>query len=536
MCRVWGVSPIVSVSCLALAFVAWSVAWLAARMRSDLLSWALLLAIVATASVSALPAGHLAATSLIFLAAIGVAGTVLPAMQLLAFAGLAVAAQLALVLAVGPTSQGPVSPPGIALAGVSLSAIVVVSVAAGARGLRGSLQAAKGGDDTVGEAEAQRQKLEAVGRLAGGVAHDFNNILAVVQSGASLAREGLPPGHPAHADLADVSAAADRGAALARQLLAFTRPEGEEVQRSDVRRVLAELARFVPRLMGSAIRVRVSEQGNVGEVPVSTTRLEQVILNLAINARDAMPSGGWIRIEARRREMRDGESPMLAAGPYVEIAVSDEGTGISEQVRRRIFEPFFSTKEPGHGSGLGLATSLGIVARSGGAIDVESEPGKGSTFRVLLPRLPPTRKASPLPGVVVSSSRRSRVLIVDHDPALVALLSRLLAARGHEVATAATAAEARQQAASYPGAVDVVVAGFELGKAPGETVLREVRRTSSQVRAVLVADDERDPSEVERFREAGVELVLRPVSAEDLVEVVERAASKAPAGRVPAMA
>jgi signal transduction histidine kinase/CheY-like chemotaxis protein len=534
ICWVWGLSPVVTVSCLALALVAWIVAWLAARMTSDLLPWVLLLAIVATASVSALPDGQLRATSLTLLAAIVVAGAVLPAFQVLAFAGATVAAQIALLIEVGPTVQVPMSSMGIAVAGVSLSAIVAVSVALGARGLRGTLGNAAGSGDRAREAEAQ--KLEAVGRLAGGVAHDFNNILAVVQSGASLAREGLPPGHPAHGDLADVSAAADRGAALARQLLAFTRPEGGGVQRGDVRRVLAELARFVPRLVGAAIRVRVSEEANLGEVGVSGTQLEQVILNLAINARDAMPSGGSVRIAARRREIRDGELPPLAAGPYVEIAVIDEGTGISEEVRLHIFEPFFSTKEPGCGSGLGLATSLGIVARAGGAIDVESEPGRGSTFRVLLPRLAPARTAFHFPGAILSSARRSRVLIVDHDPALVALLSRLLAARGHEVATAATAVEARHQAASLPGAVDVVVAGLDLGEEQGEAVLGEVRRTNSHVRAVLVAGDERDPTEVEHLLEAGVELVRRPVSAEALVEVVERVASQAPSRRAPAMA
>jgi two-component system cell cycle sensor histidine kinase/response regulator CckA len=249
-----------------------------------------------------------------------------------------------------------------------------------------------------------------------------------------------------------------------------------------------------------------------------------------------MPSGGWIRIAARRREIRGGELPPLAAGAYVEIAVTDEGTGMSEEVRLQIFEPFFSTKEPGCGSGLGLATSLGIVARAGGAIDVESEPGRGSTFRVLLPRFAPPRTAFHAGGAFLSSARRSRVLIVDHDPALVALLSRLLAARGHEVATAATVLEARHQAASFPGAVDVVVAGLGLGEGQGETLLGEVRRTSSQARAVLVAGDERGPTEVEHLLEAGVELVRRPVSAEALVEVVERVARQAPVRRAPAMA
>jgi len=384
----------------------------------------------------------------------------------------------------------------------------------------------------------QSQKLEAVGRLARGVAHDFNNLLAVVQSGATLARDSLPPGHIAHADLADVSAAADRGAALARQLLAFTRPEGQGPQRTDVGMVLAQLARFIPRLMGAGIRVRVSEEVAVGEVPLSSTQLEQVILNLAINARDAMKAGGWIRIGARRREGAPGDPRPAGRGPQVEITVRDEGTGMSEEVRRHLFEPFFTTKGPGRGSGLGLATSLGIVERAGGAIQVESELGKGSTFRVLLP----VAAASAVPievaatGLKLQGARRTRVLIVDHDPALVALLSRLLAVRDHEVATAASVMEARQQAASFPGTVDVVVTGLDLGEEQGVSVMGEVRRTSPHARAVLVTSDLRDPSDFDHLLDAEVELVRRPVSAEELAEVVERAAGKARVERALALA
>jgi two-component system cell cycle sensor histidine kinase/response regulator CckA len=382
----------------------------------------------------------------------------------------------------------------------------------------------------------QSQKLEAVGRLARGVAHDFANLLTVVQSGTTLAREALPPGHAAHADLADVSAAADRGVALARQLLAFTRPEGQGPQRVEVGMVLGQLARFIPRLMGAGIRVRVSEEVKVGEVPVSATQLEQVVLNLAINARDAMPRGGWIRIEARRRDLREGDARALARGPHVEIVVRDEGGGMSEDVRSHLFEPFFTTKGPGRGSGLGLATCLGIVEQAGGAIEVESEPGKGSTFRVLLPVASSPEVGAAPPSSALAAARRARILIVDHDPALVALLSRLLAARNHEVSTAASAIEARQQAASFPGAVDVVVTGLDVGDDHGVAIMGEVRRTSPQARAVLVTGEVRDPADVEHLLEAGVELVRRPVTAEALAEVVERVAGRAPVPHAQALA
>ncbi len=372
----------------------------------------------------------------------------------------------------------------------------------------------------------QAQKLEAVGRMATGVAHEFNNLLAVIRSGTALARESLPPGHPAHADLADVATAADRGVAVTRKLLSFSRQETPDAQRADVSEVLAELASFIPRLVWRGHQVRVAEGAALGEVPLSATSLEQVVLNLAINARDATPSGGWIEVEARRVEVRDGDASGLPPGPHVEIAVHDQGTGMRDEVRRRLFEPFFTTKSPGLGSGLGLAISLGIVQGAGGTIEVDTEEGRGSVFRVLLPHL------AVVPGVQVAATpdppaiRRSRVLLVDHDPALVAMLSRLLAARGHEVVTAATAAEARLQAASFPGAVDVVLTGLELGSEHGVTILGEVKRTSPRARAVLLSSEVRDASDVDHLLEAGVELVRRPVPAEALVEVVERAAAR----------
>jgi PAS domain S-box-containing protein len=657
-----GLPPLVAASFVALALVAAGVAWLAPTMESDWLPWLLLAATLATALLAAFPDRQVRAAQLTFLAGIAVAGVLLPAVQVLVFAALAIALEVALLVAAGGSVSGSPSSIALVVAGLGFSIAVATAAALGARGTRLALGDRLGSDVRAREAEVrseenaaafrllatcssdlvflvgldgrvlyaspsverlfgaslpaiqgrpftdrileadralalqmaeramgggtargtlhvvltdakvraydaafdastsgdvrvvaiaardvteqlrlaeqlqQSQKLEAVGRLARGVAHDFANLLTVVQSGTTLARETLPPGHAAHADLADVSAAADRGVALARQLLAFTRPEGQGPQRTEVGMVLGQLARFIPRLMGAGIRVRISEEVKVGEVPISATQLEQIVLNLAINARDAMPRGGWIRIEARRRELREGECRALAPGPHVEIAVRDEGGGMSEEVRRHLFEPYFTTKGPGRGSGLGLATCLGIVERGGGTIEVESESGKGSTFRVLLPVASSLEGVAPAPATGLTAARRSRILIVDHDPALVALLSRLLAARHHEISTAATAVEARQQAASFPGAVDVVVTGLDVGEDHGAAIMGEVRRTSPQARAVLVTGEVRDPADVEHLLEAGVELVRRPVTAEALAEVVERVASRAPVQHAQALA
>ncbi len=381
----------------------------------------------------------------------------------------------------------------------------------------------------------QLQKLETLGQLAGGVAHDFNNLLTVIRSGAALVREALPAGHPAHADLDEMVGAADRGSALTRQLLALVRREPAGSERADVARVLSGMARYIPRLLGKDMHLRVTADVSPGEVPVSATQLEQVVLNLVLNARDAMPDGGWIRISARGRQVVAGEPCGLEPGAFVEIAVQDEGKGFGDDVRQHLFEPFFTTKGAGKGSGLGLATARGIVTRAGGTIEASSTPGKGSTFRVVLPRLAAPEIRLPAEDAF-ARVRRSRVLVADHDPQLVALVTRLLAARGHEVVTAASAMEARQQAASYPGAVDVVVAGLELGESPGIEILGEVRRTSPVARAVLVTGDVRDPADLGHLQEVGVQVVHRPLSPDELVAVVERAAAQVPARGAPAMA
>jgi len=309
------------------------------------------------------------------------------------------------------------------------------------------------------------------------------------------------------------------------------------VKPGGVAAVLAEMSRFLPRILGPGIRLRVSQGDALGEVPLSATSLQQVLLNLILNARDAMPRGGWIQVEARRVEVREGDSSGLRPGSHVEVSVRDPGTGMSEETRRRLFEPFFTTKEPGRGTGLGLATSLGIVEGAAGTIEVETEEGKGSVFRVVLPRVPIAIPAAKMARSRPVPAGRSRVLLVDQDPVSVALLSRLLAARGHEVIAAATPLEARQQAASFPDAVDVVLAALELGAEHGVAALGEVRRTNPRARAVLIGSDVEDASHcLEHMFDFGVELVRRPVPPERLVEVVERAAARTPRRRDPVLA
>jgi two-component system cell cycle sensor histidine kinase/response regulator CckA len=234
----------------------------------------------------------------------------------------------------------------------------------------------------------QAQKLDAVGRLASGVAHDFNNVLTVILSNAELAASEAKPGSAQAEDIAEVIKAAQRGAALARQLLNFNRREQTALRALDPGKVIVELERMLRRLIGANIQIRQSLDANTPQVMADVGKLEQVLTNLVVNARDAMPAGGVITIRTERHELctagasaGSGRTP----GTYAKISVCDTGHGMSADVRARVFEPFFTTKAEGKGSGLGLATTYGIVAQLGGFIEVESELGEGTQFYIYLP-------------------------------------------------------------------------------------------------------------------------------------------------------
>jgi two-component system, cell cycle sensor histidine kinase and response regulator CckA len=235
----------------------------------------------------------------------------------------------------------------------------------------------------------QAQRLEAIGQLAGGIAHDFNNLLTAIRGYADLARDGLEANAPARQDLDQVVQAADRAASLARQLLAFSRRQVLQPLVVDPAEIVLGIAPMLQRLLGEDIALVTHAPIGSGQMRVDPSQLEQVILNLAVNARDAMPDGGRLTIEIEPIDLDHADATShadTAAGPYVALIVTDTGAGMDMPTKARIFEPFFSTREPGHGTGMGLATVYGIVRQSGGSIYVYSEPGLGSTFKILLPR------------------------------------------------------------------------------------------------------------------------------------------------------
>ena len=239
------------------------------------------------------------------------------------------------------------------------------------------------------EQHRQAQKMEAIGRLASAVAHDFNTVLAVITTCSDLALEDLPPDATIRPEILEIRQAAERAAKLTRQLLAFSRRQPVSPQRVDVNALVENMTGMLRRLLGATVTASFTPAPGVGAVWADAGGLEQVVMNLAVNARDAMPHGGRLTLATREVEVDATLAAALGAqpGPYVVLAMTDTGTGMDADTRAHLFEPFFTTKAEGMGTGLGLATVYGIVQQAGGFIQVESEPGKGSTFRVYLPRV-----------------------------------------------------------------------------------------------------------------------------------------------------
>ena len=286
----------------------------------------------------------------------------------------------------------------------------------------------------------QSQKMEGIGRLAGGVAHDFNNILSVVLTCAEFALKGLQEGDPLRDDLLEIQKAGKRAASLTRQLLAFSRKQVLQPKPLDLNALLAEMEQMLRRIIGEDIDLVQVLAPDLGIVKADPSQVEQVVMNLVVNARDAMPEGGKLTLETANVELDEEYVARHAGavpGPHVVVAVSDSGAGMDETTMARAFEPFFTTKESGKGTGLGLSTVYGIVKQSGGSIYVYSEPGRGTTFKIYLPREPALTHAVPEPAAATRSGGAETILVVEDDDAVRSVAKRILDAAGYSVLTAA---------------------------------------------------------------------------------------------------
>ncbi len=314
----------------------------------------------------------------------------------------------------------------------------------------------------------QAQKMESVGRLAGGVAHDFNNLLTAINGTADLAMLGLREDDPLLGDLREIRRAGDRAAALTRQLLAFSRKQVLEPAVLSLTTLIADLERMLRRLISEDVTLEIASEPDLGQVKADPGQLEQVLVNLVVNARDAMPQGGTVRIATRNVDLDEAFTrmhPGVPPGAYVELAVSDTGAGMDEATAERIFEPFFTTKGAGKGTGLGLSTVFGIVTQSGGSIHVASEPGCGTRFTIHLPRVSAgdtvVRHSPPQPV----GGGTETVLVVEDEDGLRKVAVRALTAAGYRVLVAANGADALQLLEREPRPVhlmltDVIMPGM----------------------------------------------------------------------------
>jgi signal transduction histidine kinase/CheY-like chemotaxis protein len=335
----------------------------------------------------------------------------------------------------------------------------------------------------------QSQKMEAVGQLAGGVAHDFNNLLTVITGQSVLLQQELP-GHNALSKLKEIEAAAHRAATLTGQLLAFSRKQMVQPRVLSVNSVVGGVEEMLRRLIGDQITVLCVSGSGLGMVKVDPVQLEMVIMNLAVNARDAMPDGGRLTIETGSAELRDAQVLSLKAGPYVTIRVSDTGHGIDAATAARVFEPFFTTKPAGKGTGLGLSTARGIAEQSGGTLTVESTPDKGTTFCVYLPVYSGAVVAEPenvqsVPPGAASPEAGGCVLVVEDHPPLRELIHEILGDAGYRVIAATNGAEALHLAASNP--VDVVLTDIMMPGMTGLALIQQLRTQSRHPRVVFMS-------------------------------------------------
>jgi two-component system cell cycle sensor histidine kinase/response regulator CckA len=363
------------------------------------------------------------------------------------------------------------------------------------------------------------QRLDQVGRLAGGVAHDFNNLLAVIiaESELALTADYLAP--EAKQAFADVLSAAKAGSDLTRQLLSFARRRPFEPVEVDINTLVSDVEHMFRRVLGERIHYIADLAADAGTTMADRSQLEQVIVNLLVNARDAMPQGGKLTVSTRRHLEPAGGHPSLERREWVVITVTDTGTGIPFALRERIFEPFFTTKPRGQGTGLGLATSYGIIQQSGGQIRVSSEVGDGSTFTVYLPRsgsnLEPTTEAVTKPRALQTGV----VVVVEDQPALRAVARRVLERRGYVVHTADSGADAQRLFGQLASPPDAMLIDINLPDGDGRDVAIDARRRYPHVATILTS------GAPETIREVGehAQLLEKPYSVESLTTAVAAA-------------
>jgi two-component system cell cycle sensor histidine kinase/response regulator CckA len=374
----------------------------------------------------------------------------------------------------------------------------------------------------------QSQKMEGIGRLAGGIAHDFNNILTTIGGYSEMILEQIGADKPISADLVEIRTAVDRAAQLTRQLLAFSRQQVFRIEELDLREVVRGMQSMLQRLIGEDVVVKLILPDRLQPLRADRVQLEQVLMNIAANARDAMPKGGRFTIATSiaSAEAVVGITGLPAAdGDYVQLTMSDSGTGMDARTRERLFEPFFTTKELGKGTGLGMATVYGIVQQLGGYIAVSSEVGKGTTFTLFFPasaatEIKPRATPAALPAPAPLATEREVVLLVEDETGVRNLVARTLKRHGYRVIEAGSATEGLRLAAQHDGRIHLVLSDVVMPFMRGPEMVKQLQAVRPGIKTLYMSGHPGQGMTTEGVLDPSEHLLEKPFASHDLLRAV----------------